>query len=174
MLRILIVLLLSYSSCISARMYQWVDPESGSTQLSGMPPMWYRNAENGPRVFVFENTKLIDDTNMSVSETERARLRQNAFLQAEEDRMLAKERVLESKRLDAALAQKQNLEEAEAAEDEPALEELVEAAPEPDMDLLPEEEPVTIEQMRKLIADWEAVTTEKARGLLESQDRSAQ
>ena len=172
MLRILIVLLLSYSSCISARMYQWVDPESGSTQLSGKPPMWYRNAESGPRVFVFENTKLIDDTNVSVSEEDRARLRQSAFLQAEEDRALAKEKVLKSKRMDAALAQKQQLEDAKAGEDEPALDELAQAMSEPEQ-VSPAEEPPTIEQMRKLISDWESATTEKARGLLERQDTSA-
>ena len=83
MLKILLVLLLVFSSPAGARMYQWVDPESGSTQLSGKPPMWYRGTENGPRVFVFENSRVIDDTNIEVSDSEREKLRQQAFLKAE-------------------------------------------------------------------------------------------
>jgi len=30
---------------VQAQMYQWTDPESGTTQLSGKPPAWYRSVE---------------------------------------------------------------------------------------------------------------------------------
>ena len=168
MLRIILLLLLTYSTCISARMYQWVDPNSGSTQLSGKPPMWYRSTESGPRVFVFEKSKIIDDTGISVSDSERERLRQQAYLQAEEDTAMAREKLLQAKRMDAALQQKQQQkQETEAVakgEEEPVIEDIVEDIPETETPAA--EEPSTIEQMRKLIADWESDTTKKAKGLL--------
>ena len=125
-MRILFILLLSYSASISARMYQWVDPESGTTQLSGKPPMWYRSVQSGPRVFVFEKSKVIDDTGIEVSVLERERLRQRAFLQADEDRELAREKLLESKRLDAALMQKQAALAKDEEQKEPLVEEFIE------------------------------------------------
>lgn len=62
-----------------ARMYQWVNPQSGHTQLSGRPPAWYRSGEQGPRVFVLENGKVIDDTSVPVGEEQRVLLREDAF-----------------------------------------------------------------------------------------------
>ena len=166
-MRILFILLLSYSATISARMYQWVDPESGTTQLSGKPPMWYRSAQSGPRVFVFEKSKVIDDTGIEVSVLESERLRQRAFLQADEDRELAREKLLESKRLDAALMQKQAALAKDEEQKEPLVEEFIEEEVPEALPAASKEEPTTIEQMRKLIADWEKATTEKARGLLD-------
>lgn len=168
MLRIIVLLLLTYSTCINARMYQWVDPNSGSTQLSGKPPMWYRSAEPGPRVFVFEKSRIIDDTGIAVSDSERERLRQQAYLQAEEDTALAREKLLKAKRMDAALQQKLEMEAAVKGKEEPVIEDIVEEAPEAETPAA--EEPPTIEQMRKLIADWEDATTKKAKGLLHKPD----
>lgn len=62
-----------------ARMYQWVDAHTGTVQLSGTPPLWYRTAQPGPRVFVFENGRLIDDTARTLSIEESAALRARAF-----------------------------------------------------------------------------------------------
>lgn len=62
-----------------ARMYQWVNPQTGRTQMSGKPPAWYRSDKPGPRVFVFENGRLIDDTARAVAIEERAALRATAF-----------------------------------------------------------------------------------------------
>lgn len=45
-----------------APMYQWVDPQTGTVQLAGQPPPWFRRGEPGPRVRVFEHGKVIDDT----------------------------------------------------------------------------------------------------------------
>lgn len=168
MLKYLFLILLMFSGSASARMCQWVDPESGSTQMSGKPPMWYRSAQQGPRVFVFEKSRIIDDTGVEVSDTERERLRQQAFLQADEDREKARQRLLEAKRLDAALKQKQAAnqpEEAPAIVEEFIMEEETEdgepAAP------AAGEEDSTMDQMKKLIADWEKVQTDKARNVLE-------
>lgn len=43
------------------RMYQWTDPSTGRTHFSGRPPHWYRKGD-GPRVLVFEDGRLVDDT----------------------------------------------------------------------------------------------------------------
>ncbi len=63
----------------AARMYQWQNPSTGTTQLSGAPPAWYRTTESGPRVYVFENNQLIDDTGIVVSAAQREALRAEAF-----------------------------------------------------------------------------------------------
>ena len=62
-----------------ARMYQWTDTNSGNVQLSGTPPSWYRGTHIGPRVLVFEDGELIDDTLVEVSESQRFVLRDSAF-----------------------------------------------------------------------------------------------
>lgn len=46
----------------AARMYHWVDQNTGSVQLAGKPPPWYRSLLAGPRVRVYEHGKVIDDT----------------------------------------------------------------------------------------------------------------
>lgn len=77
------ILLLLVAACAAlpaqARMYQWVNPQTGRTQMSGKPPAWYRSDKPGPRVFVFENGRLIDDTARAVGIEERAALRATAF-----------------------------------------------------------------------------------------------
>ena len=78
-----IILCLCCSTPVAARMYQWVDPQTGTTQLSGKPPPWYRSGDRGPRVYVFDNGKVIDDTGIRVSDSERERLRNEALLSAE-------------------------------------------------------------------------------------------
>ncbi len=62
-------------------MYQWINPSSGNTQLSGNPPTWYRSPQSGggPRVLVFERGKVIDDTAIAVPEGTRDELRSQAF-----------------------------------------------------------------------------------------------
>ena len=79
-----------------ARMYQWVDPDTSTTQLSGKPPYWYRNGELGPRVIVFDNGKVIDDTGIDVSVDENERLRQQALIIVEHDRLSALEKLRQS------------------------------------------------------------------------------
>jgi hypothetical protein len=64
---------------VSARMYQWVDPDTGTTHWSGRPPAWYRGSQRGPRVLVFDGGRLIDDTARRVLDAERDVLRAQAF-----------------------------------------------------------------------------------------------
>jgi len=57
-----LLVLVFFCQSTQAQMYQWNDPETGTTQLSGKPPAWYRSVEGGPRVFVFNRGKVVDDT----------------------------------------------------------------------------------------------------------------
>jgi hypothetical protein len=66
-----------------ARMYQWVDGESGNVRLSGEPPSWYRSGERGPRVLVFEDGRLVDDTSIGMPLEQRKAYREAAFLEAD-------------------------------------------------------------------------------------------
>ncbi|MFT4583071.1 MAG: Xaa-Pro aminopeptidase [Gammaproteobacteria bacterium] len=60
-------------------MYQWLSHASGTVQLSGDAPAWYRSTTPGPRVFVFDSGQLIDDTAVPVSEEYRQVLQTQAF-----------------------------------------------------------------------------------------------
>jgi hypothetical protein len=73
------LLALGPTAATHARMYQWVDPGTGTVQLSGSPPGWYRAARQGPRVFVFEDGRLIDDTAQRVADEQAEALRAAAF-----------------------------------------------------------------------------------------------
>ena len=159
MIRIILTLIITvFCASVNARMYQWVDPESGTTQLSGKPPAWYRSG-GGPRVFVFENGEIVDDTGVTVSEAERNRLRQQAFLQAEEDKSAAKDKLLEAKKLEAALGVDQKEEEAVAKAEAQQLQPAQKA---PVKEVTQQSEQDTINHMRALIEEWEARRTENA------------
>jgi len=69
-----------------ARVYQWVSPHTGTVQMSGAPPGWYRAGGEGPRVLVYDQGRLVDDTAVAVSEERRQRLREYAFRELEERR----------------------------------------------------------------------------------------
>ena len=69
---------------VHARMYQWVNPHTGSTQLSGTPPSWYRGSAGGPRVRVFDNGNLIDDTAIALPRAQAEELRDAAFAELEQ------------------------------------------------------------------------------------------
>ena len=62
-----------------ARMYQWSNAATGTVQLSGSPPAWYRSTSSGPRVFVFDDGQLIDDTAVPLPEEQRQVMRDEAF-----------------------------------------------------------------------------------------------
>jgi len=74
----LIMLALTFACPVHARLYQWVDPYTGTTQLSGTAPAWYRGPNPGPRVLVFEHGELVDDTAIELVPAERERLRDAA------------------------------------------------------------------------------------------------
>ena len=92
---------------VHARMYQWVEPDTGTTQLSGKPPTWYRGQEAGPRVLVFEKGRLVDDTDIEVSEKVKLELRRKAFVMAEQDEQAAKEKLTKSLQIKDAYKESQ-------------------------------------------------------------------
>ena len=67
-----------------ARMYQWQSPATGSVQLSGEPPAWYRSTQQGPRVRVFDGANLVDDTSIALPNSQREELRADAFRESEQ------------------------------------------------------------------------------------------
>ena len=157
-----------------AQMYQWVDPESGTTQLSGKPPTWYRSAEGGPRVFVFNHGKVVDDTGIDVSDEQRTSLRTKAFIRAEEDRLAAKEKSMEAAKLKAAMARNADetaLQDGEdkvfldESQDEPMEEQMMAESAEEEVS----EEEISVEKMKALIKEWENKRTEEAKALLQQE-----
>lgn len=172
---IIIIMLVIFMQPAAARMYQWVDPVSGRTQLSGTPPAWYRSGGDAPRVFVFENGQLVDDTGISVEEVQRRRLREEALVRAEENTEAAKRKAEQSALLRSRLD--------DDGTSVPPLPELPDAAP-PEDDTLereaaaetaaePGEPELTDEQiteLRRLISEWESRNQSRARELLRPED----
>ena len=151
-----------------ARMYEWVNPASGRVQLSGSPPGWYRAPAPGPRVRVFENGALVDDTAIALSAEENAALREYAVSRARQNRELAALRELEevasreaAKREAATIAEQQRAErERRRAEREAALAVAGEDAPADGADepVLPETlDAETIERLKALIGAFDRV-----------------
>ena len=171
-----LMILLFFSQAVQAEMYQWDDAETGTTQLSGKPPAWYRSVEGGPRIFVFNHGKIEDDTGIDVSDQQRIALRTNAFIRAEEDRLAAKEKAMEAAKLKAMIDRKAETSSGQNSEDSELLDESQEivAIEGPDeietgeeaMDEDKEEED-SIKKMKALIAEWENKRTEDARALLQ-------
>ena len=164
-----ILLLTALAAPAQARMYQWIDPDTGTTQLSGKPPAWYRSGAEGPRVFVFENGRVIDDTGIALPEGETERLRQEALLQAEKDRAAALEKLLQARRQKAAMA---------LAEDdgEVVVETPVAQAPAPSADASPggpDAAGPTAEELRALIEQYELMRTLNARQVVEETEAAA-
>lgn len=71
--------LVSTVAAAADRLYQWIDPHTGTTQLSGRPPAWYRADAAGPRVFAFERGRLVDDSAVRLSERARRWVRAEAL-----------------------------------------------------------------------------------------------
>lgn len=166
---------------VQAQMYQWTDPESGTTQLSGKPPAWYRSVEGGPRVFVFNRGKIVDDTGIKISDEQRISLRTRAFINAEEDRLAAQQKATEAAKLKAAIENssqeitEENIDD-KVLLDEPQINlEEVMAMEKPDDEELMEaeisEEEESIVKMRALIEEWVKVSddkrTEEAKAVLQ-------
>lgn len=156
---LLVLLLLLASPLAAARMYQWIDPDTGTPQLSGKPPYWYRGDEAGPRIFVIDNGKVVDDTAVSVPEPRRQQLREQAFLRAEEDEASFRAKLEEAQRLKAERASQAEMDlaaEAPAAPTEPAPTET------------PAESTADTEEdaMRALVEQWERLREETARKVI--------
>lgn len=152
-------LLLLFSSHSLARMYQWVETDSGTTQLSGKPPSWYRNGEPGPRVLVFEKGRLVDDTDIELSREARRELRKRAFIMAEEDRLEAKEKLIRSRELkNNYIMEEEEIPLPAVVGDEASADAVLEEL-EQNEDAMSEEErereQKMMEQMREMVEEWE-------------------
>ena len=150
-------------------MYQWRDPDTGTTHFSGNPPAWYRSGENGPRVLVFEKGKLIDDTSIRLSEEANNELRLRAIARAEEDREIARQKAIAAEELKTRMEKSESdelisLEEpAESLPAEPAPEELAQGDSTQDAEETTDPAELTTEEMRELILQWERQRTEQAK-----------
>jgi len=142
-----------------ARMYQWINPSSGNTQLSGNPPTWYRSPQGGPRVLVFERGKAIDDTAIVVPEGTRGELRSQAFQAQESTRAatialeVSAEREAETAAADSTAAEAGSSEQDTVAR-KSALGDLTEM----DAD--------TVERLKDIIAAWDRTKLEQAKDLI--------
>ena len=180
-LRTLLFISLSISLTAQARMYQWVDEDTGTTQFSGKPPTWYRSNEEGPRIFVFDGGRIVDDTGIQVSEEHRELLRRRAYNlvdaeeQAREEAILA----LTSKKLEEKEAEeKRKEEEAKANEEKLAAaqeafekqEEIVDANEELNEllnDIQDRElEDLSADELQELVQEWEALQERVAREII--------
>lgn len=156
--------LLILSLTAHARMYQWIDPDTNTTQLSGKPPYWYRSVNPGPRVIVFDNGKVIDDTGIDVSEIENDQLRQQALIIVEQDRLSAIEKLRQAEMQKAAFGSDVEEEEVVDLILDPVMEER-----EFDEDRQAEADDSEIgQQMRELLEQYETLKTQSAKELVES------
>lgn len=97
------------AGCAAARVYQWVDPASGSIHMSAAPPPWYRSPRPGPRVQVLDDGRVVDDTGIKLSPAIDAALRRYAerkFETQREAEALARVRAATEQREARAAAKK--------------------------------------------------------------------
>jgi len=163
---LLAVLLLAGTLPVAeARLYEWRNPHSGSVQLSGAPPGWYRSDAGGPRVRVYEEGRLVDDTAIELPAAHRARLREEAFRelerrqQAEAARRLelaarreARRRELAAKRREAAARAAAR----EARNDAETGHVAESSAPAPTQGEL---DAATVERLKAIISEWDSRNT---------------
>ena len=76
---VVLIGLLAVCVVAHARMYQWVNNSTGRVELSGTPPAWYRSDQGGPRIQVFDNGQMVDDTAIELSAAQNQKLREAAF-----------------------------------------------------------------------------------------------
>lgn len=163
--RLMFLVLLLASMPVQARMYQWTDPETGTTQLSGKPPAWYRSPDNGPRVIVFEKGRVIDDTSINISDSSREELRRQALAKAAEDKEQARQMALQAEQLKlkiGAQLQEEPLAPA-ASEREIAMPDNDSAAPAPEQPDMPVNNELTEADLRALISAWEQQKTQQSK-----------
>lgn len=147
-----------------ARMYQWVNAQSGRTQMSGKPPAWYRSDRPGPRIFVFENGRLIDDTARAVSLEERAALRSRAFEISAQEAEAARAAALAKQQGEARQVAKADSDAAAKS----ALERGFGDTPQVSTETKPAEaSDATIARLKSIINAWEDQQTQEAKRLLE-------
>ncbi len=171
---LMLVLLMLCSSYTFARMYQWVEPDTGTTQLSGKPPAWYRSEAGGPRVLVFDKGRLVDDTAIKLADDVRRGMRKQAFILAEQDRQSAKEKLVRAKQLKQKFSTdeideqlSQLVEEEEQAATADAVIDELQRQRTGLSDEVAEEEKEMADRLREMISEWEESRTEKAKQTLD-------
>lgn len=180
---LLFILTLLLAAPVQARMYQWVSPSTGITQLSGKPPSWYRSGRPGPRVFVFDNGRIIDDTAIKVTEAEREDLRDQAFKKAD---ALARAGSSTPAAKPASAAPPAGPSTKAEAEAQKALGQAAEADAEPSApetgaevaaaagDTNNASTQSTIERLKAIIAQWDQKQTEHAKNVLNTESQLKQ
>ena len=141
-----------------ARMYQWINPSSGNTQLSGIPPTWYRSPKSGPRVLVFERGKVIDDTAIVVPEGTRDELRSQAF-QAQESTRAATTALEVSAEGEAETAADSTAAEAGSSEQDTVARKSASGD-------LTEVDADTVGRLKDIISAWDRMKLEEAKELI--------
>jgi hypothetical protein len=167
---LIIALLATLASApAQARMYQWVNAQSGRTQMSGKPPAWYRSDRVGPRVFVFENGRLVDDTAKTVSLEERASLRSRAFAISAQEAEAARQAAAEKQRgADGKKLASAEQDSVTGIKEKSALERGFGDTDTAPTEAKPAEAPdATIARLKSIINAWEDQQTVEAKRLLE-------
>lgn len=147
-----------------ARMYQWIDSETGTTQLSGKPPAWYRTGGHGPRIFVFDSGQLVDDTGIKVSVEQRELLRQRSFDIANEESIKEKAKSILSKR-DRRVEEEELLEE-EVTETVAEADDIEEVTDDSEAVTTEDLSGLSVEDMKDLILEWEELQKQKAKEII--------
>lgn len=175
--QILLALFIVTSGSANARMYQWAETDSGTTHLSGKPPVWYRSPGGGARVYVFDNGRLIDDTAIEVDDEVRNQLRQQAFVLVEQDREDARKknaRALELKQKYAKEKPKESDELKQRVSEQESLDQMLEDEAVTKQDEAEEENEDSTnknleDELRAMIADWEKSQTDIAKQRLDEE-----
>lgn len=150
-----LLLLLVVSTAAGARMYEWQDPISKSIQFSGVPPAWYRSPEGGPRVRVYDDGRLVDDTSILLSAEDNRSMRELAFRELEEEQQLAAIKRLERTARREESRREQQRREAAKAKAEAEQSDTSEAPPEVLPESLDAEE---VKRLKDILAEFDRTT----------------
>ena len=152
-----------------ARMYQWEQPLSGRIQLSGDAPAWYRSMNPGPRILVFDNGKLIDDTAVAVSELQRQWLREQALgTEAAEEAKRSRPVPLEQTSLQSALT-----EAAKAGVDIEQMASQAQREAEQENTILEGGLEEKVNELKALLSRWDAARTNEAHAVVNGEENQS-
>lgn len=175
------IFLLLIATSVEARIYQWVNPSTGSTQLSGKAPAWYRSDMGGPRVLVFENNVLVDDTGVAVDEDQRIQLRAKALSSESGKKSLTTEQavatledqiqaILDSSAMNEYLKNPPAQTDQAIAPEVPSSKGSTEQKDKDASKSMATESPdERVERLKALISAWDKNKTEEAKSLLNSE-----
>jgi len=152
-----LILAFLVSMPVAARMYEWVSPATGTVHLTGIPPSWYRSGDDdAPRVRVYDDGRLIDDTAIVLSPEDRQEIRDAAFRDLERRQQIEAVRRLER------AARREAARQAEAREKVASAEQEESAQPESET---PEGVPgaldaAMVERLKAIISEYDRIAAE--------------